>query len=51
MMLKFRSMPVDTDQKGMAWGGSKDKVHTRFGRFIRKTSLDELPQFFNVLKG
>ena len=51
MMLKFRSMPVDTDQKGIAWGGSKDKVHTRFGRFIRKTSLDELPQFFNVLKG
>ena len=44
-------MPVDTDQKGMSWGGSKDKVHSRFGRFIRKTSLDELPQFFNVLKG
>jgi len=51
MMLKFRSMPVDTESNGVKWGGSAAKVANPFGRFIRKTSLDELPQFLNVLKG
>lgn len=50
-MLKFRSMPVDTERAGVKWGGSAAKATTRFGQFIRKTSLDELPQFLNVLKG
>ncbi|SCZ67359.1 undecaprenyl-phosphate glucose phosphotransferase [Thiohalomonas denitrificans] len=50
-MLKFRSMPVDAEKEGVQWGGSKSKTTSKFGAFIRKTSLDELPQFFNVLKG
>ncbi len=50
-MLKFRSMPVDIEKDGVRWGGAKDKALHPFGQFIRKTSLDELPQFLNVLLG
>lgn len=49
-MYKFRSMKVNVDSD-TAWSKDKDPRRTRFGSFIRKTSLDELPQFFNVLKG
>ncbi len=49
-MYKFRSMRVnDSEQTG--WSHEGDPRKTRFGAFIRKFALDELPQFFNVLKG
>jgi len=51
-MLKFRSMPVDAEQKsGAVWAKPGESRATRVGAFLRKTSLDELPQFFNVLLG
>lgn len=61
-MYKFRSMCVDAEDKleellklnevdGAMFKIKEDPRVTRIGRFIRKTSLDEIPQFWNVLKG
>jgi lipopolysaccharide/colanic/teichoic acid biosynthesis glycosyltransferase len=51
-MLKFRSMKIDAeDQSGPVWAKENDDRRTRLGTFLRSTSLDELPQFFNVLVG
>ena len=49
-MYKFRSMRVN-DRSDTAWSTNNDPRKTKFGSFIRKYSIDELPQFFNVLKG
>ena len=52
VMYKFRSMKVqDEDEEKNGWTTPDDKRKTRVGNFIRRTSIDELPQFFNVLKG
>ena len=51
-MLKFRTMPVDTELKtGPVWAKKGESRATKIGSILRKTSLDELPQFFNVLCG
>jgi lipopolysaccharide/colanic/teichoic acid biosynthesis glycosyltransferase len=51
-MLKFRSMRVeDSDARGAVSTARDDSRITRIGNFIRRTSIDELPQLFNVLAG
>ena len=48
---KFRTMAADADPFGPSPKSSSDKRLTKFGRFLREYSLDELPQFVNILKG
>ena len=51
-IIKFRTMCVDAEsQTGPVWAKKNDARITSFGRFLRKTHMDELPQLINVLKG
>jgi len=51
-LIKFRTMFMDAEKKtGPVWAKRKDPRVTRIGRILRRTSLDELPQLINVLKG
>ena len=54
-MYKFRSMKVNSpnikNKDGSTYNGENDPRVTKIGRFMRKTSIDEIPQFLNVLKG
>lgn len=50
-LLKFRTMRKDADKLGKLTVGMRDPRITRVGYFLRKTKLDEFPQFINVLKG
>jgi exopolysaccharide biosynthesis polyprenyl glycosylphosphotransferase len=52
IMMKFRSMYQDAEKRsGPVWATENDPRITPIGRFLRKTRLDEIPQFINVLKG
>ncbi len=50
-VMKFRSMRTDAEKSGPVWASQNDDRTTRIGRFIRKTRIDEIPQFWNILRG
>ena len=51
MVHKFRSMRADAEKNGAQWAQVNDPRVTKFGNFMRKTRIDELPQLLNVIKG
>ncbi len=51
IIIKFRSMVQNAEKNGAVWAQKNDMRITRFGKFLRKTRLDEIPQFINILKG
>ncbi|WP_029037704.1 sugar transferase [Salinimicrobium xinjiangense] len=50
-ILKFRTMRCDAEANGAVWATKNDVRITRFGKFLRRSRLDEFPQFWNILKG
>ena len=50
-LMKFRSMRVDAEKDGPVWAKTDDERMTRLGRLIRKIRVDEIPQFWNILRG
>ncbi|MCX2837508.1 exopolysaccharide biosynthesis polyprenyl glycosylphosphotransferase [Salinimicrobium sp. MT39] len=50
-ILKFRTMRYNAEPDGAVWATKNDVRITRFGKFLRRSRLDEFPQFYNILKG
>lgn len=51
-LLKFRTMKVDAEKEtGPVWAKKNDERRTRFGEFLRRTNLDEVPQLWNIIRG
>lgn len=50
-IIKLRTMRIDAEKNGPQWASKNDSRITSFGNFLRKSRLDEFPQFVNVLKG
>ncbi|HEX3047606.1 MAG TPA: sugar transferase [Bacillota bacterium] len=51
VIYKLRSMNLNAERRGIQWAKKDDSRMTRVGKFIRKTKIDEIPQFFNILTG
>lgn len=51
MLYKFRSMYIDAENEGAKWAAENDTRCTRIGKFLRKSRIDEIPQFINIIKG
>ncbi len=51
VVMKFRSMRADAERDGPVWAKTEDDRVTRIGNIIRKIRIDEIPQFWNILKG
>lgn len=50
-IVKFRSMRTNAESNGAQWAKKNDLRITKFGKFLRRSRLDEFPQFYNILKG
>src|SRR5688500_15945469 len=51
VLAKLRAMRVDAEKEGPVWASKRDERTTRVGRIIRKIRIDEIPQFWNILRG
>ncbi len=50
-IIKFRTMVINAEKNGAVWAKKNDARITLFGKFMRNTRIDEMPQFINILKG